>query len=210
VRFKLPVGAAFSSIAIILIIAALITLVTFDSPRPAQGLIPFPTLPPFGLLLEVNTTSDLVDPGDGTCSLRAAIEAANINGVSGNCSASGSPAGATDGIAFEIGTGTPVINITSPLPAITDKLGIGGAGPADRVELHGPGSGTGITISGAGAAGSAIRGLVLNNFSTALYINSTSNITVAGNYFGTNAAGPASFRTAWVLACRPPARRLAD
>ena len=130
---------------------------------------------------------------DGFCSLDEAIAAANSNSQadpsSGFCNANLSSPGATDGIEFEIGTGTPVINVTSPPPAITDKLGISGAGQASRVELHGPGSGSGLTISGAVAAGSAIRNLVLNNFSTAISISSTSNVTVAGNYFGTNAAG---------------------
>jgi Right handed beta helix region len=178
----------------ILAIVALIAANGPDGPGTAEGIIPFPTLPPFGVALVVNTPSDLVDPGDGTCSLRAAIYATNINGHAGNCDASASQAGATDGIFFNIGTGTPTINITTALPTITDKLGINGnSGGATRVELHGPGSSTGLDVSGAGAAGTSIRNLVINNFSNGIYLDTdTTKVTIAGNYIGTNAAGTAA------------------
>jgi hypothetical protein len=65
-----------------------------------------------------------MDPGTGKCSLRAAIAAANINGHAGNCDASLSETGGTDGITFDIGTGTPLTNVGStPLPATDRQAG---------------------------------------------------------------------------------------
>src|SRR5207247_1341493 len=94
---------------LLLVVAVLAALVSFTEPPSASGII----IPPRGVLIEVNTTSDLPTPSDGTCSLRAAISATNINGHAGNCDATGSQAGATDGITFNIGTGTPMIGINS-------------------------------------------------------------------------------------------------
>jgi trimeric autotransporter adhesin len=194
-------------VALILVpILAIVALIAVNGPTGPQSAVGFivPTPPPAGVLVLVNTPSDLEDPGNGTCSLRAAIEATNINGHAFNCDATGSQAGATDGIIFNIGTGTPTINISTSLPTITDKLAIDGHSPgaADKVELHGPGPGTfditGLWIYGAGAAGSSIRNLVINNFGdgTGIHLDTTTNITIAGNYIGTNSAGTAAVANA--------------
>jgi CSLREA domain-containing protein len=172
----------------------LIALTTFSSPHSAQG-IPFPTLPPLGVALVVNTSSDMVDPGDGTCSLRAAIEATNANAHAGNCDASASQAGATDGITFDIGTGTPAIDIGStPLPAITDKLEIDGhSGGADRVEIRGPGgsiiSGHNVLTIDPTAPGSIIEHLVIDNSEDDGIMIEAANVTLLGNFIGTDATG---------------------
>jgi CSLREA domain-containing protein len=87
-----------------------------------------------GVLIFVDTTEDL-PATDGNCSLREAIMAANANSNVDNCMAN---LGGFDQIEFNLGGGTPVINIgATDLPDITAPLVIeGGAG---RVELRGPG-----------------------------------------------------------------------
>ena len=164
------------AVVLILFVAGLVAL-TGSHPRHADA---------GGALLYVDTTADTISSADGLCSLREAITAANANANVANCGAGSG----FDGIEFALGAGNPVIQIgATPLPPITDSVEIYGGIGANRVVLTGPGSGSGVTISGAGAAGSALRGLVLNNFTTAIAISSTSNVTVAGNYIGTNAAG---------------------
>jgi titin len=65
-------------------------------------------------------------------------------------------------------------------------------GGSSRVELHGPGSGTGLTISGAAASGSSVRNMVINGFGTGIHVANTTGVTIAGNFIGTNAAGNAA------------------
>lgn len=138
------------------------------------------------VIIIVDTAADVI-ANDGACSLREAITAANNNGNYFGCIGSG---GGYDLIEFSIGGGTPVINIATALPTITGPVEING-GP-NRVELRGPGLGAGLSISGAGAAGSIVRNLVINNFPTGISLSSTTNIVIGGNYLGTNAAGTAS------------------
>jgi CSLREA domain-containing protein len=176
-------------LAVLLATAALTGRLSEAGSRPSPFL---PPPPPPGVALIVNTTSDLVDPGDGKCSLRAAITATNINGIAGNCDASLSGTGAIDGIIFDIGSGTPLINVSTALPEIKAPLSIAGdAGPggSTRVELHGPGSGIGLQVSGSAAKDTTIRNMVINNFTVGIRISNTTNITVIGNYIGTNAGG---------------------
>ncbi len=131
------------------------------------------------VILIVNTTSDLAFPPDFGCSLRAAILAAN--GANAGYCGSGTPD--QDSIRFSLGSGTPVINIASDLPTITQGVTINGAtGGATRVGLHGPGSGTGLHVSG---AGSVIRNLVIDNFDIGVYAAAT-GVTIAGNHIGPN------------------------
>ena len=160
-------------------------------PAYTPAFFPPPTLPPAGILLLVDTDAD-TDAPDGFCSLREAINATNINGIDNECTAAGSPVGATDSIRFAANITS--INITSSLPAITDKLSINGG--TNKVELHGPGSGTGLAITAPGApldgSGSSIRNLVINGFSTGINLDHVGNITIAGNRIGTNSAGTAA------------------
>jgi len=179
-RFAMP--ASFLLVGLLAVAAG------FGSSDSASGVIHLKPPPPVGVALVVNTTSDLVDPGNGTCSLRAAISAANINGKAGNCDATGSQAGATDAIGFAI-RGTPTINVGSVLPTITDRVSIDGtSGGATRVVLHGPGThaANGLAIASGGIY-SSVRGLIVNNFIAGITLQT--DATVAGNYFGTDETG---------------------
>lgn len=135
------------------------------------------------VILVVDTATDTI-ANDGLCSLREAITAANDNARYFGCLGNG---GGFDLIEFALGSGTPVIQITSALPTITGPVEING-GPG-RVELRGPGGVDGLVVSGAGAAGSSIRNLVLDGFWTAVYVESTTEVVLAGNYIGTDATG---------------------
>jgi CSLREA domain-containing protein len=143
------------------------------APAPVQAI---------GTIIVVNTTSDDEFPADGTCSLRAAIEAANVNGIAGWCD----PGSGVDAIYFSIGSGTPVISVASALPSITDSLNIrGNSGGATRVEIRGPGSGTGLSIGGPGTSSTTIRNLVIDGFATGIDIH-VPNVTLAGSIIGPN------------------------
>jgi CSLREA domain-containing protein len=137
-----PVLGVVASAVLILAIVTLIAVNGPAGPQSAEGFLHPPTPPPAGVNVIVNTTSDLEDPLDGTCSLRAAIYATNTNGHAGNCDAFASLLGATDTITFNIGTGTPVIDIGStgePLPPITNKLTIDGSNSGNPVTISGNG-----------------------------------------------------------------------
>lgn len=163
----------------LLAVLAIAGLVGIAWPHPAHGAV----------IIVVNTTAD-EDINNASCSLREAIIAANTNASYNGCSAPG--AGVNDTIVFNIGTGTPTINIgATPLPVITQWVTIdGGAG---RVELHGPGgppvSGRhGLTVSN-GGFGTIIRNLVINNFADdGIFINAD-EVYVYGCFIGTDATG---------------------
>ncbi len=143
----------------------------------------------------------IATPGGTGISLREAIIAAN-NTVNG-----GSP----DEIWFNIaGAGPHTITVNTAmlgaLPTITDAIIIDGTTESGAslgtlvtgtqhtlmIELRSDvaGSADGLTV-GAGADGSTIQGLVLNNFATAIVLQVDNN-TVVGNYIGTNIAGSAA------------------
>ncbi|MBI1759805.1 MAG: CSLREA domain-containing protein, partial [Acidobacteria bacterium] len=134
------------------------------------------------------TTANDVYGEDGHCSLREAIEAANTNTVVWECAAGVS---GLDTIQFNLGTGTPVINVSmSALPNITEPLLIDGAtGGATRVELNGLGAGadaSGLVVDG---GGTTIKSLVINRFTAfGIYVRSSGNV-VRDCYIGVNAAG---------------------
>lgn len=109
-----------------------------------------------------------------------------------------------DTISFAIGgSGVRTINLTSALPAITDQITINGhtqpGASANTlavgnnavllIELNGSGtsSATGPTLN-PGAAGSRIRGLVLNHFGVGIDVG-VGSTTIAGNFIGTDASG---------------------
>jgi uncharacterized delta-60 repeat protein len=129
---------------------------------------------------------------DGAISLREAIDAAN------------NTAGANT-ISFNIaGGGVQTINMLSALPTINGQVTIDGYTQAGSsvntasvgsnavltVVLNGAASGgSGLTLI-AGASGSTIRGLVIQNFGQhAIYLSSSSNNQITGNFIGTDAAG---------------------
>ena len=135
------------------------------------------------IIILVDTSADVI-ANDGLCSLREAITAANNNGNYFGCIGNG---GGYDLIEFSIGAGTPVINLATALPQITGPVEINGA--PNRVELRGPGTDSGLYVSGAGTAGSIIRNLVISGFSTGIRLRTTTGITIGGTRIGTNAAG---------------------
>ncbi len=135
--------------------------------------------------ITVNTTADTVAM-DGLCSLREAIQAANSNTAVNECQP-GTPG--LDTIQFDIGAGTPVINVTSPLPTITESLSINGnTGGATRVELNGTGvSGSGLLVQ---TGNSTIKNMVINRFGLAgIVLTSGNGNVVQGCFLGTDATG---------------------
>ena len=146
----------------------------------------------------VNSLSDATDqtPGNGVCAttpptpvctLRAALQEANAL------------AGA-DIINFNIGGGGPqTISPGSAYPLITTVVTIDGTtqpgwAGTPIIELNGAGAGgaNALSFSGAGTAGSTVRGLVIGQFGAGIAIRilvGCSNIVVAGNYLGTDPTG---------------------
>lgn len=146
---------------------------------------------PEAATITVNNAGEAV-ANDGQCTLREAITAANTNTASGaaagECAAG--MAGA-DNIVFALGTGTPTINLSSPLPVITQPLTIkGNTGGATRIELNGAGAGAsanGLTIS---AGNTVIERLVINRFTAnGIEINGSGFNTVKGCIIGLDTSG---------------------
>ncbi len=117
----------------------------------------------------------------GAGSLRQAILDAN------------SAAGADD-IVFNLGSGTPTINLTSALPAITQPVTIrGNTGGATRVELNGTNAGAGANGLNITAGNSTILRLVINRFNgNGILISGTGFNTIKGCMIGTNGSGTAT------------------
>jgi CSLREA domain-containing protein len=153
--------------------------------------------------VNVNGDGDDANPGDGVCqtsivgncSLRAAIEEANV-GVE------------TDTINFNIpGAGVHTISPNPALPGITAPVVIDGysqpgaspntlANSGDNavllIHLQGMSGFPGLSVF---AGGSTIKGLVINSFTNgaAIYLNGgNAGNRIEGNFLGTNAAGSAA------------------
>jgi CSLREA domain-containing protein len=158
--------------------------------------------------ITVNSTAD-VAANDGQCTLREAMTAANTNSASGAMAgecAAGQAFPTVDTIAFNIsGAGVHTIAPASSLPAITEAVTIDGytqpGASANTnafpnalntvllIELNGASSG-GLFVN---ASGTTIRGLVINRGSDEVEINpSRNNVTIAGNFIGTNPTGTAA------------------
>lgn len=151
--------------------------------------------------LLVNTVSDVSDGdtssianliankgADGFVSLREAITAAN------NTANAGPP----DQVAFDLpGAGVQTINVLSALPTITDAILIDGTSEPDYVstpvvELNGASAGAanGLSLSGPGSDGSAIRGVLVNRFGlSGISMNDSDNNEVSGSVIGTDVGG---------------------
>ena len=152
------------------------------------------------------TVTNTADPGNGTCdaacTLREAITTSN--GTS-----------ATDTIKFDIPDGpeagfeVKTISPDSQLPVITDGVTIDGYTQAGavantattnansavpKIELNGTGTGanaSGLIVAGDGAAGTTIKGLIVNRFGNHGVQINADDTTVEGSFIGTNAAGDA-------------------
>ena len=141
-----------------------------------------------GATLTVNVTSDEPDnlPGDGLCqtasgdcSLRAALEEANV--LPG-----------LDAIHFNLPGNSPhVILVGSPLPSVTEAVVIDGRSQPDysdspTVVLDGSLAGaqsSGLTIT---AGDSTVQGLAIHSFSySGIYLLGRANNQLEGNYLGT-------------------------
>ncbi|MGA2061415.1 MAG: MBG domain-containing protein, partial [Thermoguttaceae bacterium] len=125
---------------------------------------------------------------DGKISLREAITAANntVNGPSG-----------PDRIYFNIsGTGVHTISLNSALPAVTSPIIIDGttdpqftSTPVVVITRGTMPYGTTALTLDLGSSGSTVRGLVINSImGNGLSIISSNN-TIVGNFFGTDASG---------------------
>ncbi|MCA9127216.1 MAG: right-handed parallel beta-helix repeat-containing protein [Planctomycetales bacterium] len=117
----------------------------------------------------------------GICTFRAAtITANNVPGL--------------DRVHFDIPVeGIPTINLSSGASqyrTLRDPIIIDGTTqPAGMVELNGAGvAGDGLVFR-FDASGSQVRGLVLNRFGESAIGISADNVTVVGNYFGTDQTG---------------------
>ncbi len=113
----------------------------------------------------------------GAGSLRQAILDANNNP-------------GADVINFQIGQGTPTINLNSSLPEVTDPVTIDGStGGASRVELRGPNLGGNQPCLVITAGSSVLRGLVINRFLNGEIELDSSNNVIENCFIGTDAAG---------------------
>ena len=130
----------------------------------------------------VTTTADNGDNANPTPgSLRAAIVTAN------------NTAG-TDTITFQIGSGVKTILPPSPLPIITDPVIIDGTtqpgfAGTPIIELKGTSAGanaTGLRLEG---GSSTVKGLVINRFTTGIFLQTKGSNTITGCYIGTDVSG---------------------
>ncbi|HEX3577199.1 MAG TPA: Calx-beta domain-containing protein [Thermoanaerobaculia bacterium] len=141
--------------------------------------------------------SSIADSGVGT--LRQAI--LNANAAAG-----------TDTITFAIaGAGLHTISPASNLPNITEAVIIDGYAQSGssvntlslgdnavlQIELNGSGvsNGTGLNFN-ATVNGGEVKGLLMTKWNNAILLNGATNMTIDGNFFGTNAAGSATSSSA--------------
>ncbi|MEA2678069.1 MAG: large repetitive protein [Chloroflexota bacterium] len=155
-----------------LILAVVVTL-------SALGLTAPPTLA-FPNTIQVTTTADGEFPGDGKCSLAAAIKASNTSGAAGYCVKPGTAE--TDIIRFTVGSGLQTITLAADLPAITAPVTIDGGGP--KVRITGSGAlTTGLEIQ---ATGTTVRDMVIDGFVTGIHVSGTAGADLFGNIVGPN------------------------
>src|SRR6185295_502573 len=165
--------------------------------RYQQFIEPAASAAPKTFTVNVNGDGHDASPGDGVCetstsgncSLRAAIEEANVNS-------------GIDTIHFNIpGSGVHTISPNSSLPDITDFVVIDGYSQPGAsantvvngdnavllIELNGStASSAGLTIKTGNAT---VQGLVINRFNVGIQILSGEHNTIQGNFIGTNPAG---------------------
>ena len=165
----------------VLAIIVVSVLVAIGAARPAHA-----------VTVTVTTTDD-DNNVNGNCTFREAIQATNTNTDVDQCLGSGGGTG--DAIIFDVGPGTPTINIGAvTLPHITEWVVINGnSGGSDRIELHGEGGipvsqHHGLTVDTTGA-GTLISSLVINNFPDDGIFIVADEVTVTNSFIGTDATG---------------------
>lgn len=161
----------------------------------------------FGAIITVTSTDDSITPADGKITLREAITSINAGNDLGDSDiAAQTPGvyGTNDMIHFNIaGGGVHTIAPASPVPDITKSVLIDGfTQPGSSPNTHALNAGinavltievdlaasTGDLHIAAGADGTTIRGLVLNNRYDEISV-AASNVTVVGNFIGTDPSG---------------------
>jgi hypothetical protein len=164
--------------------------------------------------LIVNTTADVVNPSDGTLSLRdaiSAVDAGNVNGLTlGEQGQVTGTFGSNDIIQFAIsGSGVQTILPTSALPTITKAVVIDGYSQPGAtpntlatgdnavllIQLNGSSAGKSVCGLIIDAANCTVQGLVVNGFSSngiVLQGPAATKDLIQGNFIGTNAAGTAA------------------
>jgi parallel beta-helix repeat protein len=143
-------------------------------------------------VITVNSALDVAVAGDGSCTLREAINNSNVNGdtTAGDCAAGTG----FDTIAFAIGAGAVTIPPAAGLPTIGDPVLIDGTtqpgfAGSPIVELDGTAAGAafGLAVT---AGSSTIRGLVINRFaSDGIRLQGGGGNRVEGSFIGTDLTG---------------------
>ncbi|HYX29181.1 MAG TPA: CSLREA domain-containing protein [Pyrinomonadaceae bacterium] len=157
----------------------------------------------------VNSTSDVVNPSDGLCTLREAITAANTNtasgAVAGECAAGSSSVADTIDLTGVTGT----INLPAVLPDLNSDMTINGPGANQLTIMRSTAAGTpnfrvffiqsavnvslvGLTISGGSPIGNG--GGLINLGSLSL-----TNVTISGNSVTTASRGGGIFSNGGAL-----------
>jgi CSLREA domain-containing protein len=142
-------------------------------------------------VISVDTASDSDPPtGDGFCSLREAIIAANTN-LSQDLCFGGQPPPVVDTIEFSTGSGP--VAVAAPLPDLTEAViidGAAGTGTAPRVELNGTSAGANADGLRIAANNSTVRNMVINRFGGhGIEVVSGNTATLVGNYVGLDTTG---------------------
>jgi len=162
--------------------------------------------------ITVNSLDDTA-ADDGVCTLREAIKAANLDSASGVKTDECAAGSGSDLIEFSV---AGVIQPATALPSITTVIHMDGySAPGASKNTHTMSQGSnatltieidgkfivtrGLVLSGSGASGSTIEGLVFSNTGAvtccqqiAIAIQSVdgaATTTIRGNFLGTNAAG---------------------
>jgi len=143
-------------------------------------------------VITVDSAADVAVAGDGSCTLREAINNANVNGdtTAGDCAAGTG----LDTIAFAIGAGPVTISPAGGLPTIVDPVVIDGTtqpgfAGSPIVELDGTAAGAafGLAVT---AGSSTIRGLVINRFAAdGIRLQGGGGNRVEGSFIGTDLSG---------------------
>ncbi|MEO8458487.1 MAG: CSLREA domain-containing protein, partial [Chloroflexota bacterium] len=165
-------------VGLIVVTAVVLLAADFRSPDSAHAL---------GKILQVTTATDENNVGNGVCSLREAITAADNNSYAEDtCDASGSTG--TDSIRFAIGNST--IYVATDLPQITAPLFINGdtgGAPRTGISRSGGNASRGLWVTST-AVNTTIDHVFVSGFSTGIQVDAA-NFTLTGSYLTANTLG---------------------